>query len=48
MTESPRIPVFGSREHLEWIARRLSKNLRLRRIVEDAERLIAERRRQVA
>jgi hypothetical protein len=27
-------PAFGSPEHKEWIARRLSRNLRFRRMVE--------------
>jgi hypothetical protein len=34
---------FGSDEHLEWLARRLSKNLRFRREVEEgAKQALAE------
>jgi len=32
------VPDFGSPEHFEWIARRLARNVRFRREVEDAER----------
>jgi hypothetical protein len=35
---APRFPAYGSREHMEWIARRLSRNLAFRRRLEEGRR----------
>ncbi len=39
---------YGSREHMEWIARRLSRNLRFKRLVEEAAAAIRRRRAELS
>ncbi|HEV2029563.1 MAG TPA: hypothetical protein VGS16_13710 [Candidatus Dormibacteraeota bacterium] len=45
LEQRQRIPEYRSREHMEWLAKRLSRNLRFRRLYGDRERrpAIAER-----
>ncbi len=45
LKERQQIPEYGSREHKQWLAKRLSRNLRFRRVYGDpGRRPVTERK----
>ena len=46
LEQRPQIPAYGSREHKEWLARRLSRNLRFKFWLEDRRHRPVEERRK--